>query len=167
MTEDELKYLGFWLGDGTKKYRYKGSTAPEIFITVGVKRKYEYLESLNLELRVRLHSNKKAKIYSLVNRKHPFLTQIINETNDKNIKRDFNKDELSNIIEGYIMADGTKHRRRYVITTTNENIKSFIVDSCKKCGYTVGKITCIKRERTNLCGSPKPLWRFSILVDPE
>lgn len=165
MKEDELKYLGFWLGDGTKKYRYKRSTMPEIFVTVGTERKYKYLESLNLALNIRTHSNKKARVYSLVNKKHPILMQIINDAENKNINRDFNKEELANIIEGYIMADGTRHRKRYVVSTTNDNIKRFIIDGCKECGYTVGKIRCTKRERTNLCDRPKPLWTFSILLD--
>ena len=118
LTDDELRWLGFYLGDGTKKYRWSKSTKPEAFVTVGVQKKYDYLESLDIDQIIRRHSNGKARTYNLVNQSHKALCDIINSINGKELPKEFNAREYALIIEGYVAADGYEKQDGYYVVTS-------------------------------------------------
>lgn len=162
LTDDELLFLGFYLGDGTKHYRWTTSNTPEIFVTVGTDEKCNFLESLDVTLKHRKHSNRKASVYSLVNKNHPMLTALIHQFDGKKLPQNFSARQYRFIIDGYLKADGHKHRRQYVATSTCKELLVSLQHGCL-CNGWYAKLTGPEvREKTNLCNRPKPLWRLTV-----
>lgn len=162
LTEDELKYLGFYLGDGTKKYRWKNSTRPEIFVTVGTVLKEEYLESLDVRLRKNNHSNGKAHTYSLVNKEHEELVKAIHYMFKKELPRVFTKEQYAHIIDGYIHADGSVKGNVISVTSVCKELLNSIQYGCTLNGWLAKISEPLYRKRTNLCDHPKPIYKLSI-----
>ena len=162
LTNNELRFLGFYLGDGTKKYRYKTSKTPEIFVTVGTTIKEDYLFSLDFSYKVRLHSNHKAKTFSIVNDEHRELVQFIHELDKKKLTASFTREQFKYIIEGYIKADGCKKRSQFVCSSVDKELLLAIQYGCFLNGWQAKVSDAIVRKETNLCTNPKPIYRLSI-----
>ncbi len=162
LTADELRFLGFYMGDGTKKYRWKGTTKPEIFITVGTDKKLEYLQSLNIHHRkIALHSNKKAKLFYLKNSEHEELMQLIHSIDGKKLPLFFTKEQYRYIIEGYLNADGYGKRDSFVASSVTKELLVSIQHGCILNGWRaiLSKPTI---RKTNYCDHPKPIYRLTI-----
>lgn len=56
LTDDELRFFGFWLGDGSVRKRWKNSETSTVFITVGTDDKLEYLKGLDINNTYSKHS---------------------------------------------------------------------------------------------------------------
>ena len=162
LTNNELRFLGFYLGDGTKKYRYKNSTVPQIIITIGTQEKEDYLLSLGFNYHVNLHSNQKAKIFNLINKEHPNLVKLINNLDEKNLPRFFTADQYKFIIEGYLKADGYKKRSQYICSSINKGLLLSIQYGCFLNGWQAKISDPLIRKETNLCKHPNPIYRLSI-----
>lgn len=162
LTNNELRFLGFYLGDGTKQYRHKNSTMPHIFVTVGTKDKEDYLLSLNITYHLRMHSNKKAKIFSIINKEHPILAKLIHEVDGKKLPLSFTKTQYKYIIEGYIHADGSKKRAQYVCSSIDKELLLSIQHGCFLNNWQAKLSDPIVRNKTNFCNNPKPIYRLSI-----
>lgn len=162
LTYDELEFLGFWLGDGTKKYRWENSTSPEIFVTVGTGLKEEYLENLNVGLTKRLHSNGRAHVYRLVNRQHPVLAELIHMLAGKELPRVFTAEQYKYIVEGYSRADGSARGQGWVATSTDKSLLLGIQFGCLVNGVRAILSQPTHREATNYCEHPKDIWHLTI-----
>ena len=162
LTEDELRFLGFWLGDGTVRYRWKHTTIPTVFVTVGTEAKYDYIENLNVNTRCTSHSNGRARIYTLINKDHMELNQIIHNHNDKCLPDEFSAEQYKYIVEGYLKADGYLKRNTYVASSVNKNILALIQHGCHLNGWSAVMSKRMDREATNLCDHPKPHWRLNV-----
>ena len=162
LTKDELRFLGFWLGDGTVKYRWKHTKMPEVLVTVGTESKYDYIENLNVNTRYTSHSNGKARIYTLINQEHMELNQIIHSHNDKCLPDEFSAEQYKYIIEGYLKADGYLKRNTYVASSVNKSILALIQHGCHLNGWSAVMSKKMDREATNLCNHPRPQWRLTI-----
>lgn len=162
LTHDELLYLGFWLGDGTKKYRWANTQKPEIFVTVGTPLKEEFLEGLNLNLVKRIHSNGRAHTYKLINRDHPVLMEVIHSLSGKELPRVFTPEQYKYIVEGYIRADGTTHHDGWVATSVDKSLLVGIQFACLVNGTRAILSLPHQREATNLCEHPRPYWTLHI-----
>lgn len=162
LTEDELRFFGFWLGDGTTRYRWENTTKPACFVTVGTEAKCEYIEELNIHVRKTNHSNGKASIYTLTNRYHRTLNELIHRFNDKKIIDIFTPEQYAHIIEGYSKADGSPRDGSCQITSVNKQLLVTIQHGCHVNGWSAVLSKKWDREPTNLCENPKPIWRLSI-----
>lgn len=162
LTEDELRFFGFWLGDGTTRYRWENTTKPQAFLTVGTEAKRDYIEGLNIHVRKTTHSNGKASIYTLTNRYHKRLNELIHRFNDKNIVDIFTPEQYSYIIEGYSKADGSLKGGSCKITSVNKQLLVTIQHGCHVNGWSAVLSKKWDREPTNFCDNPKPIWRLSI-----
>lgn len=162
LTDDELRFLGFYLGDGTKSYRYLTSNIPMIRITVGTEEKSKYLESLNVVTRKIQHSNGKAFIYSLVNAHHVLLTNLIHTMDKKKLPHNFSARQYRLIIEGYTKADGSLHRNQTVCVSVDKELLVSIQHGCIINGWTARLTDAYYREKTNFCLHPKPIYRLYI-----
>lgn len=162
LTEDELRFFGFWLGDGTVRYRWENTTKPAAFLTVGTEAKCEYIEDLNIHVRKTTHSNGKASIYTLTNRYHKRLNGLIHRFNDKKIIDIFTPEQYSCIIEGYCKADGSLKHGSCQITSVNKQLLVTIQHGCHVNGWSAVLSKKWDRHPTNLCDNPKPIWRLSI-----
>ena len=162
LTEDELHFFGFWLGDGTTRYRWENTTKPACFVTVGTEAKCEYIEELNIHVRKTNHSNGKASIYTLTNRYHRTLNELIHRFNDKHIIDIFTPEQYAHIIEGYSNADGSLKHGSCQITSVNKQLLVTIQHGCHVNGWSAVLSKKWDREPTNFCDNPKPIWRLSI-----
>lgn len=162
LTEDELRFFGFYLADGTKKYRWKNSYNPEIKITIGTLAKEDYLDTINVSTHKRLHSNGTAKTYTLVNKKHPELLKLIHGIDGKYCPMSFTKDEYQFIIEGYLMGDGYRKHNSIVATSVDKALLVSIQFGCILNGWRAKLSKPILRDCTNLCDNPKPIYHLTI-----
>lgn len=161
-TDDELRFLGFYLGDGTKKYRHAGTTKPEILVTVGTETKKTYLKNLNVTLNEGKHSNGRASVFRLVNRDHEKLCDFIHQMCGKELPRSFTKEQYALIIEGYMNADGTCKGNSTVITSVNKLLLASIQFGCILNGWRAKLSDPSAREATNYCDHPKDIYRLTI-----
>lgn len=162
LSADELRFLGFYMGDGTKKYRWRNTTKPEIFVTVGTNKKLEYLKSLNVHHRkIALHSNKKAKLFYLKNSEHDELVNFIHSISGKKLPLFFTKEQYQYIIEGYLKADGCENNNSVVATSVTKELLVSIQHGCVLNGWRaiLSKPTI---RKTNFCDHPKPIYRLTI-----
>lgn len=162
LTDDELRWLGFWLGDGTKKCRWKNTTKPECFVTVGTPLKEEYLQALNINQGSSIHSNGKAKIFRLVNREHPELLRALVEMPGRALPCKFTKAQYALILEGYLHADGSVRGSGYVATSVNKELLVSLQYGAMLNGWRAILGEPRHRENTNLCDNPLDIYRLTI-----
>ena len=167
LTDDELKFLGFWLGDGTKKYRWEHSTSPEVFVTVGTPLKEDYLEGLDVTLNKRSHSNGKASVYRLKNTDHKVLNSIIHQLDGKELPQWFSAEQYKLIVEGYLMADGNIHRRGKHAVSTDKELLVGIQFACAVNRIYARLSEPESRDKTNYCDHPKDLYHLWIYPNRE
>lgn len=167
LTDDELKFLGFWLGDGTKKYRWEHSTSPEVFVTVGTPLKEDYLEGLDVTLNKRSHSNGKASVYRLKNTDHKVLNSIIHQLDGKELPQWFSAEQYKLIVEGYLMADGNIHRRGKHAVSTDKELLVGIQFACAVNRIYARLSEPESRDKTNCCDHPKDLYHLWIYPNRE
>lgn len=158
LTDDELRFLGFWLGDGTKNYRWKGSKIPAVFVTVGCDRKRQFLDSLNVELNMYSHSDKKASQYHVVNKQHSQLVQFIHELQGKELPINIAANQTQLILEGYLQADAYEKRPGvYIATSTNRSLALTMQQAAITSGYKTSISEHRERSATNLCEHPSDI----------
>ena len=162
LTIDECLWLGFWLGDGTKKARWAHTTKPECFITVGTALKEQYLEKLNIRQNKYTHSNGRAKVYKLINREHPELLRCLAEMSGRALPRHFTATQYKYIIAGYIMADGTPKHSGHCITSINKELLVSIQFGAMLNGDRAILSGPCHRDSTNLCDHPADYYRLTI-----
>lgn len=105
LTDNELRWLGFYLGDGTKSV--KSDKCPIYRLIVPDGRKRKYVDSLGLEGSYSAHSHtKKAKYFNLAKKQSPELRKILDEIDGKSFSRLVVPEQAKLIVEGYLAADG-------------------------------------------------------------
>ena len=170
LTDNELLFLGFWLGDGNIA-KHKDERTDEIRITYGLK-KADFIHSLNIISTERLHhETNNAFVASIRKMEHPLLTKIILEKcagEYKKLPLIFNNRESELILKGLIHADGSLHHNSYVITNTSPALLYAAQAICIKLGYKTKSVRLSKRSsdyikiKGKLIKSVKPLYRFTI-----
>lgn len=172
LTDDELRWLGFWLGDGSKSFRYEGSKIARLYITVGVDRKYKFVESLNVSLRMVQHSNGRARQYHLINKEHPELARLITSFTGKELPLIFSANEYAHIVAGYLEADGCRKREsETTATSTDKNLLLAIQYACLLLGYHA-TIRLLPRAKLPIINgkqvlSAKPIYKISVNFEPK
>lgn len=169
LTEQELKFLGIWLADGTKSYR-QNQIMDSVFLTIGTDKKIEYVSDLHLSGTWCSHSNGKAKIFYLAMKEYPVLVNFINTIADKNLPQIFTKEQYKHIIEGYMIGDGCQKNKGYdyqVATSTSKGLLLSIQHGCILNGWSAKLSRPQKRKKTNLCENPKDLYRLTISPNRE
>lgn len=164
LTDDELKFFGFWLGDGSLRKRWKNTESPSVFLTVGTEDKLNYVKGLDINCTSYKHSNKKADIINLQVRYHPELLKVIKTFSGKSIIDVFTKEQYLHIIEGYLEADGHKvdGSNTNVATSVNKQLLVTLQHGCHLNGISACLGKKQEREATNYSSNPKPLWRLSV-----
>lgn len=164
LAEDELRFFGFWLGDGTVRNRWENSKTSTVFLTVGTEDKLSYIKNLGINCTYHKHSNGRADIVNLQVRHHPELLKVIQAFRDKSIKDVFTKEQYLYIIEGYLKADGhiKKGTNTNVASSTNKQLLVTLQHGCHLNGISACLSKKTEREATNLSDNPKPYWRLSV-----
>lgn len=167
LTDDELRFFGFWLGDGSVRKRWKNSETSTVFITVGTEDKLEYLKGLDINNTYSKHSNGKADIVNLQVRFHPELLKVIQDFSNKELTDVFTKEQYLLIIEGYLKADGhiKKGTNTNVASSVNKQLLVTLQHGCHINGISACLSKRHDREATNLSDNPKPIWRLSVNKD--
>lgn len=109
LTEDELIWLGYWLGDGNI---IESKNEIEYTLTIN-KNKEFFINSLSVKT-TRCKSNlyEKSVVKKLRRESHPNLYNVLGMCHDKKIKRlpqIFTKSQYMDIIEGYFKAAGYRN----------------------------------------------------------
>lgn len=146
-TDNELRFLGFWLGDGSL-CRHHDKNA-EVRITYG-KNKAEYIESLDIISSKTERKNSKGSFDARISRKEheklcDFIYTCYNEKLEKILPLVFTNREYKLILEGLIKADGTKKRNSVVITNTSKSLLLSIQAICILLGCTTKSLRLHKR----------------------
>ena len=164
LTDDELKFFGFWLGDGSLRNRWKNSKSPTVFLTVGTENKLNYVKGLDINCTFHKHSNRKADIINLQVRYHPELLKVIKTFSDKSITDVFTKEQYLHIIEGYLEADGYKVKgsNTNVASSVNKQLLVTLQHGCHLNGISACLGKKQDRKPTNYSSNPKPLWVLSV-----
>lgn len=164
LTDDELKFFGFWLGDGSLRNRWKNSKSPTVFLTVGTENKLNYVKGLDINCTFHKHSNRKADIINLQVRYHPELLKVIKAFSDKSITDVFTKEQYLHIIEGYLEADGYKVKgsNTNVASSVNKQLLVTLQHGCHLNGISACLGKKQDRKPTNYSSNPKPLWVLSV-----
>lgn len=164
LTDDELRFFGFWLGDGSVRKRWKNSETSTVFITVGTEDKLSYLENLNVNYTSHKHSNGKADIVNLQVRFHPELLKVIQDFSNKELTDVFTKEQYLLIIEGYLKADG--HIKKGTNTNVASSVNKQLIVTLQHGCHINGISACLskkhEREATNFSDNPKPIWKLSV-----
>lgn len=172
LTDEELLFLGFWLGDGCLG-RHKDNKKPEIRITYGTS-KVDFVESLGMITNVQPHTSGNGSFNaSIRKREHPLLTEIIykcyNENKEKVLPLIFTNREYDLIIDGYIKADGYEANGSYTLSSTSKSLLLSIQAAAIICGYGNMSIRPIKRSDEPIIingkavKNVKPIWRMTIV----
>ncbi|MBO7123202.1 MAG: hypothetical protein J6V90_07990 [Treponema sp.] len=169
LTDNELKFLGFWLGDGNIGY-HKDNRTDEIRITYGVKKR-AFVHSLGLTGDERVHQeSENAYVAGLLKREHKKLTDFILNVcgAEKKLPLTFSNREYSLILEGFINADGSPHHNSYRITNTNLPLLMAFQAMCIKLGCATKSLRLSKRSsdyiriKGKLVKSIKPLYMLTV-----
>lgn len=170
LTDNELLFLGFWLGDGNVAV-HKDNRTPEIRITYGFK-KADFVHSLGIISSERAHQNTdNAFVASIRKQEHEKLSRIIIESCSGEYKRlplIFTNREYGLILRGLIQADGSRKHGSYVITNTSLPLLMSVQAMLIKLGYKTKSIRLSKRNsdririKGKLVKSVKPLYRLTV-----
>jgi hypothetical protein len=167
LSDDELRFLGMYLGDGSKVLSHKNGSSYTIRVTVGTAVKEQYLDSLGLDLKKHQHSNGRAWEYYLVKNNNPLLYDVITSFEGKALPRHFTKEQYAFIIEGYLMADGTVKNSGYMATSICKPLLLSLQFGCFLNGWRAKVSGPVERDSTNLCDHPKPYYRLSVNKNAE
>ena len=169
LTDEELKFFGFWLGDGNIGKHHDGRT-DEIRITYGIKKK-QFVDSLGVTGNERKHHEcDNAFVSGLLKRDHPQLTDIILKycSDEKKLPLIFTNREYGLILQGFIKADGSLKHNSYVVTNTSLPLLMSFQAACILLGYSTKSIRLSKRSNGIIringkqVKSVKPLYRLTI-----
>lgn len=160
LTNDELKFLGFWLGDGHK--RFKNQKMKEVGVTAGTDKKEDFIANLSVVGRWELHSNKKAKIFFLSARSHPVLFHLIGKLEGKELPQWFTKEQYEDIFDGYFRADGYTSNDKKIITSVDKKLLVGIQYGLLALHKTAKISKPRYHKSTNLCDHPKHLYYLTI-----
>lgn len=125
LTDNELKWLGFWLGDG-HIIRYENRTNSHgrknnYAVTISGDKK-KFVKDLNIKMNVSKHSSHKDTVIGELNRKEHYelykaLRLCHNSDGLKTLPMVFTKEQYMKIFNGYYNADGDKKRK--TVTSTS------------------------------------------------
>lgn len=176
LTQNELLFLGFWLGDGCLG-RHNDNRNDEIKITYG-KTKVEFVESLGIVTNIHHHSEAFGSFNAGIKKKeHKLLTEIIyscyNSKKEKILPLIFTPQEYRYIIAGYCKADGSCKNNSCVITSTSKSLLLSIQAAAILCGYDTKSIRSMKARKypvyikNKKVENPKPMWRLTLSIRSE
>lgn len=170
LSDDELLFLGFWLGDGNIGKHSDGRT-DEIRVTYG-SNKADFVRSLKVTSAERPHHEcENAFVGSVRKREHELLTGIILNLCAGEYKRlplIFTNREYKLILRGLIHADGSPKNGSYVITNTSLPLLMSVQAMCLKLGYKTKSIRLSGRKDGGIkingktVKSVKPLYRLTV-----
>lgn len=170
LTDNELLFLGFWLGDGNIG-KHKDNRTDEIRITYGEKKR-DFVLSLAITGNERLHhESNKAYVSGLLKFNHKKLTDIILNSCSGEYKKlplIFSNREYELILKGFIKADGSAKRKAFVLTNTSLSLLMSIQAIAILLGYDTESIRLVKRcsDKIFIRGkevkSIKPIYRLTL-----
>lgn len=159
LTNDELRYIGFWIGDGYRAKEQKVETRPDRKLSFGKIRtitKYEvyggdkkqpWVDGLCI-------SQRKAKYkglyrWTLRKKQHPELVKVLDMfdggSQTKDIPLIFSKEEARLILEGYFASDGSPNTglgsTGYRALTASKKLSLCLSALGRMAGYTVSVAT--------------------------
>lgn len=164
LTDSELKWLGFWLGDGDVHKEYKGNSV--VFRLTVSQKKSEFVESLNIGSSKHPHSSHKTtSIHILQKRKHKLLAMLLQQCFDENKQKQlplvFSKSEYQKIIEGYLIADGYLTKKGcYEVNSVSKKLLFSVQKASLLSGYHLTTINLHKRESKNILINGKKVRRI-------
>jgi hypothetical protein len=171
LTDNELKFLGFWLGDGNIGKQKNENKTDEIRVTYGMK-KVPFVNSLNILSTYRKHHEcENAYVGNIKKTEHNKLTEIILNYcagEYKKLPLIFTNREYELILEGIINADGYKKRNTFVISNTSLSLLLSLQAICILLGFDTKTLRLTKRTDKKIfingkeVKSIKPIYRLTI-----
>ena len=170
LTDDELKWLGFWLGDGSlikrpKDWGYR--------LTVSGDKKHSYVDKLKVGVYQSKHSTSGiTDEYRLHRTSHPLLSNILRQCYDdesfKQLPNIFTKRELEHVLDGYIHADGYTSRNGVEVSSISKKLLLGIQVASYMVGWSTGRITNHTRSTSPVINGKQVLsvsecWRLMIV----
>lgn len=170
LNENELKWLGFYLGDGTKAT--KTDRCPIYRLIVPDGRKREFIDSLGIKGSYSVHSHtEKAKYFTLAKKSAPELRKILDEIDGKSFGRLVTPEQAKYIVEGYLQADGCLAKENiYTASSTDRKLLMAIQRMVLSMG---GTMSIRKRydegelEKFGATVHAKALWEANINLAPK
>lgn len=170
LSEDELRWLGFYLGDGTKAS--KSDQCPIYRLIVVDGRKRDYIDSLGVAGSYSVHSHTdKAKYFTLSKKYHETLRNILDGIDGKSFHYLVTPHDAKYIVEGYLMADGCKIRDNvYSASSTDKKLLLAIQRMVLSVGGTMSIHKRYDEGELEKFGTKvyaKTLWDASINLKPS
>lgn len=141
LSDDELRWFGFWLGDGSlikrpKEWGYRLTVSGD---------KHTYVDGLSVSVYQQKHSTSDiTDEYRLSKAAHPLLASCLRQGYDcesqKQLPNIFTPRELNLILEGYFRADGYKSSLGIEVSSTSFKLLSAVQHACYLVGYMPGAI---------------------------
>ena len=155
LTDDELRFYGFYLADGylavgeqiesrpDRKNHGRAYTTYRVVVSGGTK-KEAFVD--NLEVDLRSSRNKGLKVWNLRTKSHKELLETIKLSGiggaEKQLLLRFSAREYKLILEGYLMGDGSETKTKvgvtYTAATISKKLAYSIAIAARTSGYYVG-----------------------------
>jgi len=144
LTDSELLFLGFWLGDGSLRIHHDCRN-DEIIVTHNRRKDVMFLDSLNISLKTKEHHEcENACVSRLYAAKHERLASVIRQCYDsarnKILVGKYTNRECLLIIEGLIAADGSTKHKSDVICNTSLGLLLAVQAAALRCGFSTAAL---------------------------
>jgi hypothetical protein len=168
LSEQELLFIGYWLGDGDKVVQ---DGRQDVYRVTSDDNKKAWLDSLDLEISWQQHSNGKAwtgRFYGGDNVK-AVLSELGRYSYAKQFPFNFTAVENRLVLEGYIRADGHEKRaNNYIASSTSKVLLAQMQVVAWQNGYNASINLARKAgTETNIGVANYDLWNLSLNTKPE
>lgn len=170
LSPNELRWLGFYLGDGTKGQ--KSDKCPVYRLCVADGRKREFVDSLGVDGSYSKHSSSdKANFFTLSKKSSPKLRLVLDKTQGKSFGLLVVPEQARYIIEGFLEADGCKVKGDvYSASSTDKKLLLAIQRMVLSIGGTMSihkRYDAQELEKFGTRVYAKTLWDANINLNPR
>lgn len=170
LSDNELRWLGFYLGDGTRSGKSEKNYSYRLCVADG--RKAEYVDSLGIEGSYSKHSKSEvAKFFTLAKKSHPELRKVLDEIDGKSFPMLVIPAQAKFIVEGFLEADGC-HLYGDVYTASSTDKKLLL--AIQRMVISMGGTMAIHKrydegelEKFGQRVYAKTLWEASVNLKPK
>lgn len=170
LTPNELRFLGFYLGDGTKSS--KSANCPVYRVVAADGRKRDFLDSLGIAGSYAKHSkSENAMFFSVSKKSSPNLRRVLDTIDNKSFGHLTTPEDAEYIVEGYLQADGCHIRDNvYSASSTDKKLLLAIQRMVVSMGGTMSihkRYDAGELEKFGTKVYAKTLWDANINLSPK
>lgn len=170
LSKNELRWLGFYLGDGTKSE--KTDKCPIYRLCVADGRKRKYVDSLGIDGTYSKHSSSdNANFFTLSKKSSPNLRKVLDSFSGKSFNLLTIPEQAKYIVEGYLEADGCKIKDDvYSASSTDKKLLLAIQRMVLSIGGTMSIHKRYDSQELEKFGTrvyAKTLWEANVNLSPH